>query len=78
MRAGRKSKAGTQLWGPSGVGVWSSPTVDAKRKLLYGGTGDGYSDPARSTKDAILALGLTTGKIAWTRQTTKGGSFNGS
>jgi polyvinyl alcohol dehydrogenase (cytochrome) len=28
------SKAGTQLWGPSGVGVWSSPTLDPERHVL--------------------------------------------
>ncbi len=73
-----KSKTGTQLWGPSGVGVWSSPTIDAKRKLLYVGTGDGYSNPAPPTSDAILALSLATGKIVWTRQFTEGDAFNGN
>jgi polyvinyl alcohol dehydrogenase (cytochrome) len=27
----RKNKIGVQLWGPSGAGVWSSPTVDIDR-----------------------------------------------
>jgi polyvinyl alcohol dehydrogenase (cytochrome) len=26
----RKNKQGTQLWGPAGAGVWSSPTIDAE------------------------------------------------
>jgi polyvinyl alcohol dehydrogenase (cytochrome) len=73
-----KSKAGTPLWGPSGVGVWSSPTIDTKRKLLYVGTGDGYSDPATQYSDSILALDLQTGKIAWSRQITSGDVFNGN
>ena len=73
-----KSKTGTQLWGPSGVGVWNSPTIDAKRKLLYVGTGDAYSSPAPPTSDAILALNLATGKIVWTRQITEGDVFNGN
>ena len=73
-----KSKAGTPLWGPSGVGIWSSPTIDTKRKLLYVGTGDGYSDPATQYSDSILALDLQTGKIAWARQITSGDVFNGN
>ena len=28
----RKNSIGTQLWAPSGVAVWNSPTVDAKRR----------------------------------------------
>jgi polyvinyl alcohol dehydrogenase (cytochrome) len=73
-----KSKNGIAMWGPSGVGVWSSPTIDPKRKLLYVGTGDAYSDPAPATSDSILALDLATGKIVWTRQITEGDAFNGN
>lgn len=73
-----KTKAGTQRWGPSGVGVWSSPTIDTKRGVLYVGTGDGYSDPATPYSDAILALDLESGKIAWARQITAGDVFNGN
>jgi len=73
-----KSKGGTQLWGPSGAGVWSSPTIDAKRKVLYIGTGDAYSNPAPSTTDAILAINLASGKIVWSRQMTEGDAFNGN
>ena len=28
-----KNAAGVALWGPSGVGVWSAPTIDVKRRL---------------------------------------------
>ena len=73
-----KGKTGTQLWGPSGVGVWSSPTIDAKNKLLYVGTGDGYSDPPTPYSDSILALDLSTGKIVWAKQLTQGDVFNGN
>ncbi|HET7259060.1 MAG TPA: PQQ-binding-like beta-propeller repeat protein, partial [Candidatus Acidoferrum sp.] len=40
-----KNKLGVQLWGPSGVGVWSSPTVDLRKRMVYVTTGDNYSDP---------------------------------
>src|SRR5581483_1932133 len=40
----------------SGASIWSSPTIDAKRLVLYAGTGDNHSAPATSTRDAVLAL----------------------
>jgi polyvinyl alcohol dehydrogenase (cytochrome) len=61
------STAGKALWGPAGVPIWNSPTVDAKRGVLYAGTGNGYADPAPKTSDAIVAFDLATGKIRWVR-----------
>ena len=55
---------GTASWGPSGAAVWSSPTVDPARGLLYAGTGENLSHPATATSDAILALELETGELA--------------
>ena len=66
----RKNKVGTQLWGPAGAAVWSSPTIDAKKRLLYATTGNDYADPPTKTSDAILAFDLTTGKLRWSRQMT--------
>ncbi|HLG98365.1 MAG TPA: PQQ-binding-like beta-propeller repeat protein [Bryobacteraceae bacterium] len=71
-------KAGTQLWGPSGVGVWTSPTIDTKRGVLYVGTGDSYSEPPTPLSDSILALDLTSGKIVWSKQLTENDVFNGN
>jgi PQQ-like domain/Amidohydrolase family len=34
--------AGTTQWGPSGAGIWSAPTIDTKRGVLYVTTGDNY------------------------------------
>lgn len=70
------SAAGTDLYGPSGVGVWSAPTVDARRGLLYVATGDNYTHPATDKSDAILALDMKSGRIVWTQQTTAGDVFN--
>jgi polyvinyl alcohol dehydrogenase (cytochrome) len=50
--------------------------VDAKRGLLYIGTGDNYSLPATTTSDAVVALEMKTGQIAWSQQTTPGDAFN--
>lgn len=71
-----KSKAGTQLHGPSGASVWSTPTFDEKTGLLYVATGDNYSEPATQTSDAILALDAKTGKIVWSKQLTVNDVFN--
>ncbi len=75
---GKKNKLGKPLWGPSGAGVWSSPTIDAVKRVLYAGTGDGYSEPAVRTSDAILAMDLASGKIVWSRQLTEKDVFNTS
>ena len=71
-----KNKVGTQLWGPSGASIWSAPTIDAKRNLLYVGTGDNHSDPETKTSDAILAMDLDSGKIAWSTQLAAHDTFN--
>lgn len=63
-----KNKAGVESFGPAGGGVWSAPTVDARRRLVYVGTGNGYADPPQPTTDAILALDFDTGAVKWVRQ----------
>jgi polyvinyl alcohol dehydrogenase (cytochrome) len=70
------SRAGTPQWGPSGAGVWATPTIDAKRNLIYITTGDNYSSPASSTSDAIMALDLKTGQVAWSRQMLANDAYN--
>jgi polyvinyl alcohol dehydrogenase (cytochrome) len=71
-----KNSAGVQQYGPSGAGVWSSPTIDEQSAALYVATGDNYSDPPTSTSDAILAFDLKTGRLLWSKQLTEGDAFN--
>jgi len=71
-----KTAAGTSKWGPSGVALWSSPTVDVARKAIYVSTGVNYSDPATSASDAVLALDLETGRLLWSRQLLPDDVFN--
>lgn len=71
-----KSKAGTQMWGPSGASIWSAPTVDLERHVIYAGTGDNFSDPGTKTSDAVLAFDMKTGKILWSKQLTELDVFN--
>ena len=70
-----KSKTGTQLWGPSGVSIWSTPTVDPEKKLVYAGTGDNFSEPATATSDAVIAFDMQSGKIVWTKQLTANDAY---
>ena len=66
---------GVAQWGPSGAPIWSSPTVDSKRGLLYVTTGDNYSVPATLTSDAVIALDLKTGHIVWSQQVTANDAY---
>jgi polyvinyl alcohol dehydrogenase (cytochrome) len=72
----RKTATGTQLYGPSGAGIWSTPTIDEQRGVLYVSTGDNYSDPPTKTSDAVLAMNLETGALLWSRQMTENDAFN--
>ncbi len=71
-----KNSAGVQMWGPSGAAVWSTPTIDAKRGRVYVGTGQNTSKPASDMSDAIVAIDIETGEIAWHFQGTAGDVFN--
>lgn len=72
-----KNADGTPRMGPSGVSVWSAPTVDAKRGLLYVTTGNNYSEPPTSLSDSVAALELGSGKIVWSKQVTPKDIFSG-
>ena len=63
-----KTSAGTERWGPSGAGIWSAPTIDAARKLVYVSTGNMYTEPQQPTSDAVVAMDLDSGKIRWVSQ----------
>ena len=67
---------GTQNFGPSGAPVWSSPTIDIKRGLLYVGTGENYTQPTSENSDAIIAMNLSDGQIKWVRQTVGKDAWN--
>jgi polyvinyl alcohol dehydrogenase (cytochrome) len=72
----RVNSAGTQMMGPSGVSVWSAPTVDARRKVIYVGTGNEHSGPETTASDAVLALDMESGKVLWSKQLTPADHWN--
>jgi polyvinyl alcohol dehydrogenase (cytochrome) len=70
------NRAGAQLWGPSGAPIWSTPAIDAKRNVLYVGTGENNSLPVTDTSDAIIAFDLDTGARKWVFQATQRDVWN--
>ncbi len=70
-----KNSLGTPVWGPSGAGVWNTPTIDAKRGVIYFGTGNSYGPKAASTSDSIMAVSMQDGSIKWWHQEFKSDAF---
>jgi polyvinyl alcohol dehydrogenase (cytochrome) len=64
----RRSAAGVQLYGPAGGAIFSAPTIDERRGLIYVATGDSYTSVYSDSTDAILALDLASGERRWTTQ----------
>ena len=54
----------------AGVGIWSTPAVDAERGVLYVGTGNTYEEPTSPLADSLLALDVATGEEVWSTQFT--------
>ena len=73
-----KTRLGAGSSGPSGVGVWTAPALDAERDTMYVTTGDNYSDPPTALSDAVVALRMSSGKILWSRQFTAKDAWNSS
>ena len=73
--AGRNA-AGTTILAPSGAPVWNTPSIDPARGRLYVGTGENYSSPSEGHSDAIIAMDLADGAIAWVTQVTEGDAWN--
>ncbi len=70
-----KNSAGTMMQGPAGGAIWSAPTADLKRGLVYVATGDSYTDEPTTGADAIVAIEMKTGKIRWSTQVTEKDNF---
>lgn len=67
---------GTATFGPSGGPVWSTPTIDPDRGLVYVGVGQNYSPPASSMSNSVVAIEMATGSVAWHSQTLAGDVWN--
>jgi polyvinyl alcohol dehydrogenase (cytochrome) len=71
----KKNSAGTQMYGPAGGAVWSAPTLDVRRKVIYAATGNSYTDVETGHSDAIIAYDMETGKVKWVNQVTSKDNF---
>ena len=63
-----KNKDGVQMFGPAGGGIWSAPSMDVKRGLVYASTGNAYADPAQQMTNAVIAFDQRTGAVRWHKQ----------
>jgi polyvinyl alcohol dehydrogenase (cytochrome) len=66
-----KNKFGVQQYGPAGGSVWDAPTIDAKRGVLYVGTGNSTTTVPNRASDAVVAMDLKTGKVKWINEVYK-------
>jgi polyvinyl alcohol dehydrogenase (cytochrome) len=71
-----RTSSGERRYAPAGAAIWGAPAIDARRGLLYFGTGDSYTSPAPNLSDAIVAMRLDTGKIVWSYQATRHDAWN--
>jgi polyvinyl alcohol dehydrogenase (cytochrome) len=71
----KKNSAGTQMYGPAGGAIWSAPTLDVKRRVIYVGSGNSYTDVPTGHSDAIIALDMITGQVKWANQVTPKDNF---
>ena len=75
VRTGKVNAAGAALWGPAGAPTWGSPTIDARRRRIYVGTGESYTSPPAPTSDAVVAFDLDSGKLLWHHQASQGDAW---
>jgi len=71
----RTNAAGLQLFGPAGGAIWSAPTVDAQRGVLYVGVGNSYTGVSSRSTNSIIAMDLATGAKRWVTQTVADDNF---
>ncbi len=71
-----KNAAGADHYGPAGISIWSSPAIDAKRHVLYAGTGANSTSPSTDMSDAIVAMDLDSGAVKWAYQGVKDDASN--
>jgi polyvinyl alcohol dehydrogenase (cytochrome) len=59
----------------NGASVWSTVSVDAEARQVFGTTGNNYTGEGGPMSDAIFALDVDTGALVWANQLTEGDVF---
>jgi len=62
-----KAPGGVNRFGPSGVGIFTSPTIDLARNRVYVTTANQTTGPFVPESDAVIALDLATGAKRWVK-----------
>ena len=70
-----KNKDGVQMFGPAGGSIWSAPSIDVKRGLVYAATGNAFADPPQKMTNGVVAFDQKTGAVRWYRQITAGDAW---
>ena len=71
----KTNSAGRPMWGPSGGAIWSAPTIDPARRLVYVGTSNSYTDVPYDNSDAVMAIDADTGAVRWVNQLTPNDNY---
>lgn len=64
----RLNAKGQQMWGPGGGSIWSAPTVDPERGLVYVSTSNSHTDAPHDGANAVIAMEIKTGRVVWKNQ----------
>jgi polyvinyl alcohol dehydrogenase (cytochrome) len=62
------NRNGQQMWGPAGGSIWSAPTVDSERGIVYVATSNSHTDVPHHGSNSVIAIDLQSGLKLWTRQ----------
>ncbi len=73
-----RNASSVQELGPAGGQVAASPTIDAKRNLLYVGTGGSLTGVNQTLTDAVVALDLNDGRLRWAKQFSRHDAVGGA
>ena len=68
LKVYRTTGQNVKLTGPAGGAVWSAPTIDEKRGLIYVGSGNSYTEAPTAGTNAIIAFDMATGERRWATQ----------
>jgi polyvinyl alcohol dehydrogenase (cytochrome) len=71
----RLNANGQQMWGPAGGSIWSAPTIDPARGLVYVATSNSHTDMPNDGADAVIAMEIATGKVVWKNQVWKDDNY---
>ena len=71
----RLNAKGKPLWGPAGGSIWSAPTVDQARGLVYVATSNSHTDAYHDGADSVIAMDIKSGAVRWKNQLMKDDNF---